>query len=278
MDNLVHHNYSYIKVHPIAGAIGAEIQGVNLAEPLKGEVVEEIRLAFLDHLAIFFTNQELTPHQQLAFAQQFGQTLEYPLLEGLPESPQVTPVVKFEHERVNFGGLWHSDTTYLERPPMGSILYAVEVPPYGGDTLFANQYMAYETLSEGLKETLEGLVGINTSSKANAFLSNASLEQEVIVGTHPVVRTHPETGRKALYININHTKHFQGWTVPESRPLLDYLFQHQVRPEFTCRFRWQRGSLAFWDNRCTQHNPVNDYHGFKRIMHRVTLAGDKPYN
>jgi len=277
MDNAVRRNYRYIKVHPIAGAIGAEIQGVDLAEPLEGEVVEEIRLAFLDHLAIFFANQELTPHQQLAFAQQFGQTMEYLLIEGLPECPQITPVVKLEHERMNFGGIWHSDTTYLERPPMASILYAVEIPPYGGDTLFANQYMAYETLSEGLKKTLDGLVSINTSSKAHAFLGEASPEQEVIVGAHPVVRTHPETGRKALYVNINHTKHFQGWTASESRPLLDYLFEHQVRPEFTCRFRWQRGSLAFWDNRCTQHNPVNDYHGFKRIMHRVTLAGDKPY-
>ncbi|MCL2923503.1 MAG: TauD/TfdA family dioxygenase [Trichodesmium sp. MAG_R04] len=230
MDNSAHPNYRYIKVHPIAGAIGAEIQGVNLAEPLKAEVVEEMCLAFLDHLVIFFTNQELTPHQQLAFAKQFGQIMEYPLLEGLPECPQITPVVKLEHEGANFGGLWHSDTTYLERPPMGSILYAVEIPPYGGDTLFANQYMAYETLSEGLKETLEGLVGINTSSKAHAFISNASLEQEVIVGAHPVVRTHPETGRKALYVNINHTKHFQGWAVAESRPLLGYLFEYQVRP------------------------------------------------
>jgi len=283
MDNAVRRNYRYIKVHPIAGAIGAEIQGVDLAEPLEGEVVEEIRLAFLDHLAIFFANQELTPHQQLAFAQQFGQTMEYPLIEGLPECPQITPVVKLEHERMNFGGIWHSDTTYLERPPMASILYAVEIPPYGGDTLFANQYMAYETLSEGLKKTLDGLVGINTSSIAHAFkkqvdrLSDAGPEQEVIVGAHPVVRTHPETGRKALYVNINHTKHFEGWTASESQPLLDYLFEHQVRPEFTCRFRWQRCSLAFWDNRCTQHNPVNDYRGFKRIMHRVTLAGDKPY-
>ncbi|MGK7902404.1 MAG: TauD/TfdA dioxygenase family protein [Hormoscilla sp.] len=169
MDNAVRRNYRYIKVHPIAGAIGAEIQGVNLAEPLEGEVLEEIRLALLDHLAIFFTNQELTPHQQLAFAQQFGQTMEYPLISGLPECPQITPVVKLEHERMNFGGLWHSDTTYLERPPMGTILYAVEIPPYGGDTLFANQYMAYETLSEGLKKTLDGLVGINTSSMAHAF-------------------------------------------------------------------------------------------------------------
>lgn len=283
IDNAVRPNYRYIKVHPIAGALGAEIQGVDLSRPLEAEVVSEIRLALLDHLVIFFNNQELTPHQQLAFAKLFGQPMEYPVVSGLPECPLITPVVKLEHERKNFGGVWHSDTTYLEYPPMGSILYAVDIPPYGGDTLFANQYMAYENLSEGLKKTLDGLVGINASTNAHTFkmeldrLRNAGSSREVIVAAHPAVRTHPETGRKALYLNINHTKYFEGWTEQESKPLLDYLFQHQVRPEFTCRFCWEHGSLAFWDNRCTQHNPVNDYHGFKRIMHRVTLAGDKPY-
>jgi taurine dioxygenase len=162
------------------------------------------------------------------------------------------------------------------------VLYAVEVPPYGGDTLFANQYLAYETLSEGLKKTLDGLVGVNTSAKAEISrtredrLREAGVELKVLVGTHPVVRTHPESGRQALYVNAAHTTQFQRWTIEESQPLLDYLFAHQVRPEFTCRFRWQPGSLAFWDNRCVQHNPINDYHGFRRVMHRVTLAGDIP--
>jgi taurine dioxygenase len=203
-------------------------------------------------------------------------------MKGLPGYPHVIAVTKLEHERINFGGVWHSDTTYLERPPMGSMLYAVEVPPYGGDTLFANQYLAYETLSEGLKKTLNGLVGVNTSAKAEISrtredrLREAGVELKVLVGTHPVVRTHPETGRQALYVNVAHTSHFQGWTMEESQPLLDYLFAHQVRPELTCRFRWQPGCLAFWDNRCTQHNPINDYHGFRRVMHRVTLAGDLP--
>jgi taurine dioxygenase len=183
---------------------------------------------------------------------------------------------------VNFGGVWHSDTTYLERPPMGSMLYAIEVPPQGGDTLFANQYLAYESLSEGLKRTLDGLVGVNTSVKAQASKTRedrmraAGEELKVLVGEHPAVRTHPETGRKALYVNVGHTERFKGWSDEESRPLLEHLFAHQVRPEFTCRFRWQPGSLAFWDNRCTQHNPVNDYHGYRRVMHRVTLAGDIP--
>jgi taurine dioxygenase len=165
---------------------------------------------------------------------------------------------------------------------MGSLLYAVEVPRYGGDTLFANQYLVYETLSEGLRQTLAGLVGINSSSKAEISrtredrLRETGAELKELFGKHPVVRTHPETGRKALYVNAAHTTHFQGWTIEESQPLLNYLFAHQIRPEFTCRFRWHAGSLAFWDNRCAQHLPVNDYHGFRRVMHRVTLAGDVP--
>jgi len=282
MDNAVRRTYRHIEVRPIAGALGAEILGVDIAQPLEGEVISEIRQAFLDHLVISFGNQKLTPQEQLAFAQRFGQAMEYPQLKGLPECPLITPVIKREHERLNFGGVWHSDTSYLERPPMASMLYAVEIPPYGGDTLFANQYLAYETLSGGLKQTLAGLVGINSSTKAEASktredrLRETGAELKVLVGEHPVVRTHPETGRQALYVNGGHTTHFKGWTERESRPLLDYLFEHQVRPEFTCRFRWEPGSLAFWDNRCTQHNPVNDYHGFRRVMHRVTLAGDTP--
>lgn len=271
-----------MQVRRVAGALGAEIHGVDLARPLEAAAVGAIRRALLDHLVVFFRGQALTPPQQLAFARAFGEPVEYPQLKGLPECPMITPVVKLEHERVNFGGVWHSDTTYLERPPMGSMLYAIEVPPYGGDTLFANQYLAYEALSEGLKRTLEGLVGVNTSTKAAASrtredrLRAAGEDLKVLVAEHPVVRTHPETGRKALYVNVGHTERFRGWTLEESRPLLEFLFAHQVRAEFTCRFRWEAGSLAFWDNRCAQHNPVNDYHGFRRVLHRVTLAGDVP--
>jgi len=275
-------NYRHIEVRPIAGALGAEIEGVDAARPLGDEIIAEIRRAFLDHLVIFLRSQSLTPQAQLAFARRFGKPMEYPQLKGLPECPLITPVVKLEHERVNFGGIWHSDTTYLARPPMASMLYAVEIPPYGGDTLFANQYLAYESLSDGYRKMLDGLVGVSSSLKADASrtredrLRAAGVEHKVLVAEHPVVRTHPETGRKALYVNVGHTTHFKGLTEDESRPLLDYLFQHQVLPEFTCRLRWERGSLAFWDNRCTQHNPVNDYHGFRRVMHRVTLAGDAP--
>lgn len=274
--------YRHLQVSPIAGALGAEVKGVDLAQPLAAEVVAEIRQALLAHLVIFFHRQQLGPAELLTFAGRFGHPTEYPQMRGLPGYPHVIAVTKLEHERVNFGGVWHSDTTYLERPPLGSLLYAVEVPPCGGDTLFANQYLAYETLSEGLKKALAGLVGVNTSAKAEISrtredrLREAGVELKVLVGNHPVVRTHPETGRRALYVNAAHTTHFQGWTMEESQPLLDYLFAHQVRPEFTCRYRWQPGSLAFWDNRCAQHNPINDYHGFRRVMHRVTLAGDAP--
>jgi taurine dioxygenase len=271
-----------IEIRPIAGALGAEIHGVDLSQHLPGETVGEIRKAFLEHLVVFFRGQTLTPQQQLAFARRLGEPMEYPQLKGLPECPLITPVVKLEHEKVNFGGIWHSDTTYLERPPMASMLYALEVPQRGGDTLFANQYLAFETLSEGLKKTLRELVGVNTSTKAAASrtredrLKETGAELKVLVGEHPVVRTHPETGRKALYVNVGHTERFKGWTAEESRGLLEHLFDHQVQPELTCRFRWEKGSVALWDNRCTQHNPVNDYHGYRRVMHRVTLAGDVP--
>jgi taurine dioxygenase len=273
--------YRHIEVRPIAGALGAEIGNIDVCEA-SAQAIAEIRQAFLDQLVIFFRNQRLGPRELLAFAERFGEPMAYPQLKGLPECPLVTPVIKLEHERVNFGGIWHSDTTYLERPPMASMLYALETPPYGGDTIFASQYLAYETLSDGLKRALDGVIGINSSLKAEASktredaLRHAGERNKPLIGEHPVVRTHPETRRKALYVNVGHTTHFKGWTEEESRPLLEYLFRHQVRPELTCRFQWKPGSLAFWDNRCTQHNPVNDYHGFRRVMHRVTLAGDKP--
>jgi len=273
-----------LDVRPLSGATGAEIFGVDLARELDADTVAAIRKAWLDHLVIFFRDQDLPPARLLALARRFGQPIEYPFVKGIDGFPEITPVIKQEHERVNFGGLWHSDTTYLEKPPMGTMLVAREVPPYGGDTLFANMYLAYETLSPGLRQLLDGLVAVNSSAKANTTKTredrmrdgaNPAARKEY-VAEHPVVRTHPETGRKALYINGGHTVRFKGMTEEESAPLLNYLFAHQARPELTCRFRWQVGSLAFWDNRCAQHNPINDYHGFRRVMHRVTLAGDKP--
>jgi taurine dioxygenase len=276
--------YRTIEVRPIAGALGAEVHGVDLAKPLAAATVTEIRRAFLENLVIFFRGQDLTLGQYMDFAQTLGTPIEYPFVKGLPGFPHVIEVKKLEHEKSNFGGIWHSDTSYLDEPPMGSMLLAREVPPYGGDTLFANQYLAYESLSDGMKRLLAGLKGVNTSAKADVTRTREDRiktdgrdeARKDYAAEHPLVRTHPETGRKALYANVAHTARFAGMTEDESAPLLGYLFQHQVRPEFTCRFSWQPGSIAFWDNRCAQHNPVNDYHGFRRVMHRITLAGERP--
>jgi taurine dioxygenase len=273
-----------LDVRPIAGALGAEIHGVDLSSDLDDEQVAAIRRIWLEHGVVFFRDQKLPPDRFMAFAERFGRPIEYPFVKGIDDYPKIIQVAKYETEKVNFGGIWHADTTYLPEPPTATLLVAREVPPVGGDTLFANQYLAYETLSEGLKRTLDGLIGVSSSAKADVSKTRedrvkTSGTDEVgqeFIAEHPVVRTHPETGRKALYVNIAHTIRFKGWTEAESRPLLDFLFQHQVRPEFTCRFTWQVGSLAMWDNRCTQHNPINDYHGYRRIMHRITLAGDRP--
>ena len=242
----------------------------------------EIRTAFLEHQVIFFRDQKLDPAQFMAFARRMGRPIEYPFVKGIDGFPEVIEVKKLEHERSNFGGIWHSDTSYLQEPPMGSMLLARELPPYGGDTIFASQYLAYEALSEGMRRVLERLVAVNSSAKADVTktredrVKERGARSEELVAEHPVVRTHPETGRKALYVNVAHTARFKGMTEEESLPLLNFLFQHQVKPEFTCRFQWRAGSLAFWDNRCVQHNPVNDYHGYRRVMHRITLAGDVP--
>jgi len=275
-------NYRHVEIRPVAGALGVELHGVDLAQDLDDEVIGEIRQAWLDHLVVFFRGQKITPAQQLAFARRLGEPMAYPQLTGLPDFPMITPVMKLETERNNFGGVWHSDTTYLEVPPMASMLYAIELPPVGGDTEFANQYLAYETLSDGMRAMLDGLTGVSSSMKAEASktredrLKAAGVEVKPLEAEHPIVRTHPETGRKALYLNVGHTARIKGWTEKESAGLLGFLFEHQIRPEFTCRFRWQPGSLALWDNRCAMHNAINDYHGYRRILHRITLAGDRP--
>jgi taurine dioxygenase len=271
------------EVQPVSGALGAEIARIDLSAPLSEATYAALRRAWLEHLVLFFRDQELSPAQFLAFARRFGDVIEYPFVKGLDDHPEIIPVLKLAHEHVNFGGVWHSDTAYLDVPPMASMLVARDIPPVGGDTLFANMYLAYETLSDGMKRLIEPLVAINSSSKADAsrtredrMKDSAREARKEYVAAHPVVRRHPETGRRALYVNVAHTVRFDGMTEEESAPLLDYLFQHQIRPEFTCRFRWQRGSLAMWDNRCAQHNAINDYHGHRRLLHRITLAGDTP--
>lgn len=269
----------------MAGAIGAEISGADLSRPLDGETVDEIRRALHRYLVIVFRDQNIAPRQFLAFARNFGEFLPYPMVRGLADFPDIVPVLKRANESVNFGGLWHTDTAYLEKPPMGSMLLARTLPPHGGDTIWANMNLAYETLSDGMRALLDGLVAVNSAAKAGAAASrddrraDAAKDDSGLAteAEHPVARTHPETGKKSLYVNFGHTIRFKDMTEAESAPILEFLFRHQTRPEFTCQLRWRVGTIAFWDNRAAQHNPINDYHGFERLMLRITLAGEKPY-
>jgi taurine dioxygenase len=274
-----------LEVVPLGDALGAEIHGVDLASELSDATIAAIRQAWLDHLVVFFRDQDLGPDAFLGFARRIGEPVEYPFVRGIDGYPEIIAVDKLPHETVNFGGMWHSDTTYLPRPPMGTMLIAREVPPSGGDTMFASMYAAYETLSPGMQRMLDGLRAVSTSALADVSKTredrirdngNETAETESFEAEHPVVRTHPETGRKALYVNPAHTARFVDMTEDESAPLLQYLFEHAVRPEHTYRFHWEAGSLALWDNRCAWHNPINDYDGYTRRMHRVTLAGDVP--
>jgi taurine dioxygenase len=273
-----------MKVKRTSEALGAEISDVDLSRDLSAALVAELRRLWLEHLVLFFRDQNLAPVDLLALARRFGEPMDYPFLRGLDGFPQITTVAKLEHETVNFGGLWHSDTTYLPEPPSATMLIARELPPKGGDTLFANQYLAYERLPSSIRRELDVLDGVSTSAKADASKTREDRIHDNGRGdtaaeyraVHPAVRTHPETGRKALYVNPAHTVCFDGMTEAESAPLLAVLFEHQVKPDFTCRFAWQIGSLALWDNRCTLHFPENDYHGHRRVMHRITLKGDEP--
>ena len=273
---------------PMSGALGAEITGVDLRAEPSNSVSSDIHEAFLRYHVLYFPGQHLSPRQELRFARIFGEVDTYPFLEGLPETPEVIEILKTETDTRNFGGSWHSDTTYMECPALGSVLSALEVPDFGGDTLFANMELAYESLSDGLKQALDGLVAVNSSegpyrggrAAAMATLDGMkgayNIRAETFESEHPAVRTHPETGRKSIYVDALHTPRFKDMTEEESRPVLDYLFRHAARPEFTCRFAWAPGSLAVWDNRCAQHNALNDYHGHRRVMHRVTVEGDRP--
>ncbi len=276
--------YRRISVRPLSGALGAGIGGVDLSD-LHDEDVAEIRRAWLDHLVLVFAGQgHLDNDSYMGFARTVGTPVEYPFVRGFDGHPEIIEVKKLPHETVNFGGIWHSDTTYLKRPPMASMLLARELPPAGGDTIFANQYLAYEALSPAMRDLLAPLRGVSSSALADVSKtredrlaeSGDPAAETVHEASHPIVRTHPETGRRALYCNVAHTTRLEGFSEAESRPLLEYLFAHQVRPEFAFRHVWQLGDVVLWDNRCAMHNPVNDYTGFRRVMHRITLEGDIP--
>lgn len=270
-----------IEVKRVAGALGAEIGGVDLSGPLADETIVAIRKALVDNQVIFFRNQTLTPDEQLAFGRRFGPLNIHPYVQGMAEHPEVMEIIKEPSDRINFGGGWHSDMSFLEAPSIGSILYAVQTPDYGGDTLFASQVAAWEALSPGLQATLETLNAVHSAGKeysstgasAQKRGSMVVAEAEGVAGEyiHPIVKVHPETGRKALYVNPAFTMRIEGWTKRESKPLLNYLFEHSRYEAFTCRFRWEPGSVAFWDNRSVWHFALNDYPGQRRHMRRVTV-------
>jgi len=284
-------SYKHIEVKPIAGAMGAEIAGVDLSQTLSDEAFQEIHDAFMRHLMIFFRNQDLNPETEIAFARRFGPLIVDPYVKAHDKYPEMLVIVKEAHEKNAFGESWHSDSTFLERPPAVSFLHAKEVPEVGGNTMFANQYLAYETLSDGLKADLLKLRALHNTSRSytkayqtNKYATRAmQLRDDDVIKEamtkhviHPAVRTHPVTGRKALYVNKTYVINFDGWTEEESLPLVRYLCAHAVRPEFTCELRWEPGTLAMWDNRCAMHHPINNYHGVRREMHRVVAEGDRP--
>jgi taurine dioxygenase len=272
---------SSLTIRRVAGALGAEIGGVNLAQSLADSTIAEIRAALVEHQVIFFRDQHLTPAQQAAFGARFGPLNIHPYVAGMPDHPEVMEIIKEPSDRSNFGGGWHSDMSFLETPAIGSILYAVEIPAFGGDTLFASQAAAYDALSIGLRKTLDGLNAVHSASReysaqghsAQKRSSMSVVEADGHVGeyVHPMVLVHPESGRKALYVNPAFTLRIEGWKTRESRALLDYLFDHCRHEGFTVRFAWTPGSVAFWDNRSVWHFALNDYPGQRRHMRRVTV-------
>jgi taurine dioxygenase len=274
---------SSIDVQPLSGGLGAEILGIDLAVPMAPGAFDEIRRSFAQYGVIFFRDQKLTPEQHIAFAERFGPINVNRFFTPVDGYPQIAEVRKEPDQQRNIGEVWHTDHSYDQVPALGSVLLAREVPPRGGDTMFSNMYLAYETLSDGYKKMLEGLRAVHSSR--HIFGANAGYHGNDLKGrlhnpdlatqdaVHPVVITHPDTGRKALYVNQNFTVGIEGWSAEESRSLLDFLYRHGQRPEFTCRFRWREGSMAIWDNRCTWHLAINDYHGHRRLMHRITVEG-----
>ncbi len=269
-------------VSPVSGAVGAEIRGIDLSRPLPAGTVSALREALGAHGVIFFRDQVLSEEQHIAFAGQFAPININRFFKAAPGFPQIAEVRKEPEQTKNIGGGWHTDHSYDQIPALGSVLYAREVPEAGGDTMFASMYAAYDALSDGLKATLHTLRAVHSSRHVFGAKADRPAELKDRLGNveaatqdavHPVVITHPISGRSALYVNPGFTLHFEGWTAEESQSLLGYLYRHAVKPEFTCRFRWQEGSMAFWDNRATQHFALNDYHGQRRLMHRITLEG-----
>ena len=273
---------SNILIKPTSGSMGVEIHNVDLSKELSDSLFSEIRETFIAHGLIFFRDQELTPDDHLRFAKRWGEININRFFVKVEGYDQIAEVRKDADQKINIGGAWHTDHSYDQVPAMGAILLAKETPKIGGDTLFANMYRAYETLSDGMKKTLESMKACHSSrhvfgahtgysEASNQRIGNPELATQDAI--HPVIITHPESKRKALYVNPEFTVNFEGWTVEESKPLLDYLTEHTTQQENTTRFQWEPGSIAFWDNRCTWHFALNDYPGETRLMHRITVEG-----
>ncbi len=271
-------------VNPLTPVIGAEVTNINLANPLSEAQQHNVLDAFHRHQVLFFPEQKLTPACLVRFASYFGKVGIYPFAKPLPSQPEVIAIIKEPEQRTVFGGIWHTDSTYLKTPSLASVLYAIEVPGVGGDTLFANMTAAYDHLDAATQRQLIGLRAIHSSAKNQAtlradHLRSGTMKENDSPGkeaSHPVLRTHPQTGKLSLYVSPAHTIRFDGQTIEQSAPLLQRLFAHALNDDFKCRFRWTKGTLAIWDNRCCLHYPVNDYHGQRREMHRVTVEGDVP--
>jgi len=277
-------SFRKIEVKRIAGALGAEIHGADLRKALADETVAEIRRAFLEHLVVFFRDQELTPPQFMAFARRMGTPIEYPFVKGIAGFPEMIEVKKLEHERHNFGGVWHSDTAYLEVPPMASMLLAREIPPVGGDTLFANQHAALDAMPKALRSRLEGRMGIHSAKRAYAPEGTYGADDKgrsmdirpstaaEAVQLHPIIRRHPETGREGVFSCFGYIIGIEGMPAEESTPLLLELYQWQSREEFQYRHKWKPSMLLMWDNRSVLHAATGGYDGYDRILHRTTIA------
>jgi taurine dioxygenase len=282
--------YQTMDVRPLAGALGAEIYGANLKDRDDSLMWQELRQAFLEYHVLAIRGQDMSCEDMMRVGGKFGEPCFYPFAKGMAGYPYITEVIKETHERENFGADWHTDTMYLEKPPRATLLYAVETPPRGGDTLYVNTAAAYDALSDGMKKMLDGIKGVSSGGLKNkkggdrvAHLSRigSMTAQNLDKATafesrHPVVRTHPDTGRKSLYLSYLHTIRFDGFTEDESKPLIKFLNDHCIEPEFSCRVRWEPGQLTVWDNRTTMHNAVNDYHGFRRQMRRLTVGAEVP--
>lgn len=274
----------------MSGTVGAEVRGVDLSRPLCRGDKERILEAYFRYGAIFFRDQDLTHDQHLALAMEFGEPEPHPIVAGIDGYPDIVRIIREAHTPTKFGETWHSDNSFMDEPSVGSLLVARELPPFGNDTLWASMYAVYDSLSDGLKEMLCGLTAVHSAAfafnptggnrqdnydgkKAMKYQLHPILERDV---EHPAVITHPVTGKKSLFVNSMFTVRFKGMSFAESRPLLEYLYSVVERPEFQCRFRWAQGSVAFWDNRATQHMAIGDETRFRRVMERITLKGCQP--